>query len=343
VTGLVMTAALLGFAVAGLLGEGDPERTLRRAMWLTAASSLVAALSPLLVVLLVARATQGIGTGMLVAGGLAEVPRRLPATATGRVTAAMISGTAFGGLAGRVAGYTGIFVTWRGAFVIGGVILLASVGFSLRALTRFAERAQQPRRAPAGGRAPLSIILAGLFILFVNVAVFDLLPYRLAAAPFHLSEAVGDLIYLVFLVAVAFAWGAGWAIDRFGPRAVIVVVALFGIVSLLATLLDSLPLIVAGAAGSICATVGLHAAHSGWAARYGRSAVGRYLTMYYVGGAVSAPLCAYTFQRWGWPGVIAPLVAVWLVLLLLAVARQQPDRPQGQQPHLDVTPAGSPG
>ncbi|HEX6548012.1 MAG TPA: MFS transporter, partial [Candidatus Dormibacteraeota bacterium] len=216
VTGLVMTAGLLGFALAGLLREGDPDRTLRRAMWLVAVGSIVAALSPALAVLLVARAAQGVGTGMLIAGGLAEVPRRLPPTATGLVTAAMISGTALGGLLGRIAGYTGIFLTWRGAFVIGGLLLLVMVGLSLRTLTRLAARSAHPRTSPVSGPAPVSIILAGLFILFVNVAVFDLLPYRLSAAPFGLSIAVGDLVYLVFLVSVPFGWAAGWAIDRFG-------------------------------------------------------------------------------------------------------------------------------
>src|SRR5262249_4249475 len=78
VTGLVMPAALLGFAAAGILPEGEPARTLRRATWLTVAASLIAALSPDVWFLLPARAAQGVGIGLLVAGGLADVPRRMP-------------------------------------------------------------------------------------------------------------------------------------------------------------------------------------------------------------------------------------------------------------------------
>ena len=70
-----MTAGLLGFALSGLLPGGDPGRTLRRAMWLIVVSSAVAALSPHFAVLLLARAGQGIGVGLLVAGGLADIAR----------------------------------------------------------------------------------------------------------------------------------------------------------------------------------------------------------------------------------------------------------------------------
>src|SRR5918911_951339 len=126
VTGLVMTAALLGFAGAGLLREGEPGRTLRLAMWLTVVGSVGAALSPSISLLLPARAAQGVGVGLLVAGGLADVPRRVPRAVAGRFTGALISGTALGGLGGRVIGYTGNFLTWRGAFLLGaaGVLLL---------------------------------------------------------------------------------------------------------------------------------------------------------------------------------------------------------------------------
>jgi len=110
VTGLVMTAALLGFAAAGLLPEGAPARTLRLATWLIVVSSVLAAASPAIGVLLAARAAQGVGVGLLVAGGLADVARRLHPAAAGRVTGALLAGTALGGLGGRLAGYSGILL-----------------------------------------------------------------------------------------------------------------------------------------------------------------------------------------------------------------------------------------
>ena len=107
-----MTAGLLGFAVAGLLPEGDPARTLRRAMWLIVAASLVAALSPVFAVLLLARAAQGVGVGLLVAGGLADIARNHPASLGGRLTGSLIGGTAIGGLLSRLTGYSALWLGW---------------------------------------------------------------------------------------------------------------------------------------------------------------------------------------------------------------------------------------
>ena len=337
----MITATLLGFALAGLLGEGDARRTLRRAMWLTAACSLVAALSPNIYVLLLSRFGQGLGIGLLIAGGLADVPRRLPPAVAGRVTGALISGTAFGGLLGRAFGYAGIFVTWRGAMALGGVSLLGLVAYSLARLPR-AETGSARQPAPTGS-VPITLVLAGGGILFVSVGMFDLLPYRLLGPPFHLPAVVADLVYLVFIAATGAGLISGRAVDRFGARRVILGVAALGIAALLLGLIESVPAIAFAAAGGICGTVGLHVAHSGAAARFGRAAVGYYLAAYYIGGAVAAPLMAVVYQRLGWSAVIFSLCIAWLVVAALAVARQNPDRPQGQGAEPDLAPAGTLG
>ena len=337
VTGLVMTAALLGFAAAGLLPEGEPARTLRWATWLTVAASLVAALSPDVWLLLPARAAQGIGIGLLVAGGLADVPRRMPPAMAGRLTGAMIAGTALGGLGGRLVGYTGNFLSWRGAFLLGGAGVLSVVLLSLRALPLATPPLQKPRAGPPAS-SPISLIIAGSCILFVSVGMFDLLPYRLGGPPFNLPPLLGDLIYLAFVPATFAGVVAGRAIDRFGRRVVILATAVFDVSLLVLGLFPSLAAVAVAATAAICGTVSLHVAHSGAAAAYGRATVGRYLTAYYVGGAAAAPLTAASYLRWGWPGVILPLCAATLIVAGLALAREQYHGAHGQQPDAGVVP-----
>ena len=321
VTGLTMTAGLLGFAVAGLLPEGDdPARTLRRAMWLILAASLVAALSPAFGVLLSARAAQGVGVGLLVAGGLADIARNHPASLGGRLTGSLIGGTAIGGLLSRLTGYTALWLGWRAAFAIGGVLALAFLSFALNRLSRTAMdtggiRGGQP---PGGRGVPVGLVVAGLGILFVNIAVFDLLPYRLAGPPFHLPTALADLVYLAFVPALVTAGLAGRAIDRFGARSVVMATVVLGIACLLLGLLPSLFAAAIMATGSISGAVALHTGHSGAAATHGRVAVGRYLTAYYVGGALAAPLIAAAYQAWGWTGAVLPLCGAWAAVGLLA-------------------------
>ncbi len=321
VTGLTMTAALLGFALSGLLPEGDPGRTLRRAMWLIVASSALAALSPNFVLLLAARAGQGIGVGLLVAGGLADIARHHPASRGGRLTGALIGGTAIGGLVSRATGYSALWLGWRAAFAIGGLLALGLVSLALNRLARAPAEtgrieAERPRE---GGAAPPGLVVAGLGILFVNIAVFDLLPYRLAGPPFHLPTAVGDLVYLAFIPGLLAAGIAGRAVDRFGARAVVLATVVIGIGCLLIGLLPALLALAIMATGSISGSVALHTSHSGAAAARGRVAVGRYLAAYYIGGAFAAPVIAAAYQAWGWTGAVLPLCAAWAMVGLLAL------------------------
>jgi len=316
-----MTAALLGFAAAGLLPEREPARTLRLAAWLTGGASLVAASSPDVWLLLAARAGQGAGIGLLIAGGLADVPRRMPPAVAGRVTGAMIAGTALGGLGGRLVGYTGNFLGWRAAFLIGGIGALLVVLVSLRALP-LAGPAPMTAGMTRAESPPLTLIIAGFFILFVSVGMFDLLPYRLGATPFNLPPLLGDLVYLAFVPATFTGVVAGRAIDHFGRRAVILATAVADVSLMLVGLIPSLGAVALAAAAAISGTVSLHVAHSGAAAAYGRATVGRYLAAYYVGGAMAAPLMAASYLRWGWPGVILPLCGTILVVAALAAVRE---------------------
>lgn len=339
ITGLVMTAALLGFAASGVMPEGDPPRTLRRATWMTAGASLLGAFSPNVWILLAARAIQGVCIGLLVAGGLADVPRRMSPAVAGRVTGAMIAGTALGGLSGRLVGYTGNLLGWRAAFVLGAAGVMAVVLLSLKALPLAAAGTRQ-LDAPPAASAPPSLIAGGFFILFVSVGLFDLLPYRLASAPFHLPPLLADLVYLAFLPATFTGVIAGRAIDRFGSLRVIVVTAALDIGLMLVGLLPSLPAVCLAAAGAICGVVSLHVAHSGAAAAFGRQAVGRYLAVYYVGGAAAAPTMAASYLRWGWPGVILPLCVATVVVALLALAREYAHRAKGHELDAEISPTG---
>lgn len=334
-----MTAGLIGFAVSGLIPEGDAARTLWLALALIVLASLVAAMAPGFAFVLVARFGQGIGIGLLVAGGLADIGRRAAPGQGGRLTGAMIGGTALGGLLSRLSGYSAFVLGWRGAFLAGGLVslLLVAVALNRLGLTSggtfrvgwFAPReggAASPAfsrgRPPAPSQRPTPwlIVAAGLFILFVNIGVFDLLPYHLAQPPFRLPTYLADLVYLAFVPATLTAYVAGPAVDRFGPRAVAVVSCLLGVGCLLLGLLPNLLALALMATGSISGSVALHICHSGAAARHGRTAVGRYLSAYYVGGATSAPAAAAAFQAWGWAGAVLPLASAWAVVAMLALS-----------------------
>jgi YNFM family putative membrane transporter len=339
VTSLVITAPLIGFALAGLLPEGRPRRTLAVATIVTLLAGAVAAASPGIWLLVAARLVQGLGIGFLVAGGLADIARNMPQAIAGRLTGWMIGGTALGGLLGRGAGYAGLAVSWRGAFLLAAAALLVTVTLALRSLPpENASRAEAPSSRRA--RAPLRLILPGLGILFVNVGMFDLLPYRLTGPPFRLPALLADLVYVTYVPATFVAQLAGRAVDRFGARRVNVAVALGGAALLLGGLWESAAAAVFAGLVAISGTTGLQVASSGAAARYGRTAVGRYLAAYYVGGALAAPVLASVYSRAGWPAAILLMSAAWLAVALVAAAGQEPDGAEVQGAELERPPAG---
>ena len=63
-------------------------------------------------------------------------------------------------------------------------------------------------------------------------------------------------------------------------------------------------------------------------AKEGRSsAVGLYVTSFYMGGAVGAVLPGLAWQRGGWPAVVALVMAMLVVMgLIVALAWQQSPR-----------------
>ena len=328
-TGLLMTFGLLGFAVSGFLPEGDPRRSLKIAIGLILVSSAAAVLAPNLAVLLAIRSLQGIGVGMLIAGGLADVARRMPPGEGGRYTGALVAGTAIGGLLSRLTGYSALFIGWRAAFALGAAGTLVLAGLAVRSLPK--ENVAIHAQPRPDGRAPLRLVLAGLGILFVNIAVFDLLPYRLEGPPFRLPPVLADLVYFAFVPATIAAGIAGRGVDRLGARAVVLLSCGFGLVLILSSLAGSVFTTALAAVGSICCTVGLHVAHSGAAAAHGRRTVGRYLAAYYVGGAAAAPLAALAFSRWGWIGMVIPVCTALVIVSLLALSSPRAQwRPQTQ-------------
>jgi YNFM family putative membrane transporter len=233
----------------------------------------------------------------------------------------MIAGTALGGLCSRLIGYVGIFLSWRGAFAAGGAAVLVIASVSLRALQLDDADPSSPAEGEAGSRWPASVVVPGFFILFVSVGMFDLLPYRLSAAPFQLPTYLADLVYLAFVPSTLAGFVAGWALQRLRPRTVIVATCAISIGLMLVGLLPSLVAVGLAASAAICGTVSLQVAHSGAAAAYGRAAVGRYLAAYYVGGAAAAPVLATAYVRWGWTGAVLPMCSATLIVAVLALTR----------------------
>jgi MFS family permease len=160
------------------------------AFGLFAAGSLISALSPTMAVLLVGRAVQGLGGGLLAGLGYALIQRALPERLWARAAALVSAMWGVGNILGpAVGGFFGQLDAWRGAFV---VLVAASVVLML--LVR--------RAIPATGRsrAGAPVPVASLALLTAAVAAVSLAGVVPAGTGTAIALVVGVALGVWFLL-----------------------------------------------------------------------------------------------------------------------------------------------
>ena len=125
--------------------------------------------------------------------------------------------------------------------------------------------------------------------------------------------------------------GAGVA--RFGRRRLMLGIVAVWAAGLAVTLAPSLPAIILGLA--ICAGCGFvcQAIATGFVAiraKEGRSsAVGLYVTFYYIGGSIGGVLPGVGWRAAGWPGCVALVIAALLLMALVVALAWREDAIRG--------------
>jgi MFS transporter, YNFM family, putative membrane transport protein len=336
---VALTAPFTG-AVADVLGR---KRVIVAAMFALAVPTVMVGLSTSLSALIFWRAVQGLVLPPIFAVTVAyigdEWPRREATTAAGIYS----SGSSLGGFSGRlVTGFFADLVGWRWGFFALAAIALAgavAVAFLLPPERKFVRS----EGLLASGRQMLAhfrngqlvaTYAVGFGVLFNFICTFTFISFYLAAPPYNLSASWLGAIFVVYLVGSVLTPWAGWAVGRFGRRRFTVrVIALWG-VGIALTLAPSLPLIILGLAISAGCGLICQAISTGYVtvtANAGRSsAVGLYVTSFYVGGSFGAALGGVTWTLGGWPACVALVAAMLLVMagiVFFAWARRVPAAP----------------
>ena len=226
--------------VAGALSEGrDKRRLMFASMALAALCNLGAALAPSWGLLLTARALEGVLLGGVPAVAMAYLSDEIHPRGLGFAMGLYVGGTAFGGMAGRI-GMSALSdqFGWRVAMGTISVLgLLSAVGFVL-----LLPRAHRIVASAAAGALPskglayhvrawrthlqtpglLPLFLSGFALMGVFVSLFNYAGFRLAAAPYGLSQTHIGLIFSVYLFGMVASPAAGALADRWGRGPVLV-------------------------------------------------------------------------------------------------------------------------
>jgi YNFM family putative membrane transporter len=336
-TTLALSVAML---IAGRVSELVDRRLLMGAsIVLGGAVSVASAFSPGWEVFLLLRALLGAALGGLPAVALAYIADNAPAHRLAATVGLYVSGTAFGGMAGRlIGGFLAEAVQWRFTVgIIGALCLVSGIVFY------FALPAKEQRRPVSGADAGEKHgwrVLAGRFAeqwrdpvlrcLFVEgglllgcfVATFNYVCFYLAGAPFHFSNASISLVFLMNFFGMVVSPLCGRVIARFGIAATLRGSFALMLAGVVVSLGGSLAFLLAGC--SLVAT-GFFAGHSTATAWVNRRAVSgraiasaQYLTVYYIGASLLGWLGGWAWQWAAWPGV-AGLVGAFAFLAVMLV------------------------
>jgi len=338
-TGLTITASLLAVALvapfAGAISDafGRKRLIVGAALAVTVPTVLVAT-SPTLEAMLLWRFVQGLLLPFVFAVTVAYIGEECEGPAAIRAAGVYSSGAIFGGFSGRfVAGIAAEFGGWR----LGFLAAAALTGLAAIAVAILLPQEKKFRPMRGGVRATLrgwrehigngrlwGTCAVGFGMLFSVVATFTYVNFRLAGAPFNLSPgALGSVfsVYLVGVITTPLSTRLAVAIGRQRTAALAAAVAIAGE---LWTLLPTLPAVILGLA---LASAGLFVAQAlglgfiGVAAPRARSsAVGIYVSTYYVGGALGGLLPGGLWHRFGWPGCVALACAMIFAMGIAAVA-----------------------
>ncbi|HEY7242532.1 MAG TPA: MFS transporter [Xanthobacteraceae bacterium] len=316
---IALTAPFTG-ALADVLGR---KLVIATAMFAVVVPMAGAALAVDVPGLIAWRFLQGLLLPPIFAVIIAYIGDEWPAAQVANAAGIYFAGSSLGGLCGRfIPGVLGDLVGWRSAF-------LALVGLSLAGAvivvlllppeTRFvrshgfgASSLQLVRHI--GNLQLLSAYGIGFGVLFNYMAVFTYVSFHLAAPPYSFSSTLLGAIFITYLIGTLLAPVTGRIIARLGRRAcLLAAIAIWACGSFL-TLAPPVAAIVAGltvcaGCGMVCQTVAT--SYVTTIAREGRSsAVGLYVTSFYVGGSMGAFLPGLAWNSGGWPACVAMVIAM---------------------------------
>jgi YNFM family putative membrane transporter len=333
----IMTAGSLAVAliapftgtVADVLGR---KRVIVTALAVLAVPTVMAAMAPTLGALIFWRFVQGLAMPPIFAVTIAYIGEELPAHEATAAAGVYTSGASLGGFSGRF--FTGILsdvIGWRYAFVTLALMTLAgalAVSVLLPRERKFVRSAGLLASAKQmlrhfRNRQLVATYAVGFGVLFNFIATFTFVSFRLAAEPYDLSASWLGAIFIVYLVGAALTPLTGWAVGRFGRRQFMIGIIGLWIAGIALTLAGPLWLILLGL--TICAGCGLlcQAVSTGYVAitaQAGRSsAVGLYVSSFYLGGSFGAAVGGIAWTLAGWPACVA-MVAIMLAIMAAIVA-----------------------
>jgi predicted MFS family arabinose efflux permease len=174
----------------------------------------------------------------------------------------------------------------------------------------------------------------GFGVLFNFIAIFTYVSFLLAAPPYNFTPTLLGAVFLTYMAGtVATPW-TGRVVMRYGRRTLMIGVISVWLGGLALLLAPPLPLIMLGLA--LCAGCGMlcQATSTGYvtaSATEGRSsAIGLYVSSFYVGGSVGGVAAGALWHAAGWWAVVALCAAVVTMMGMIVIFVWSAAKPAGK-------------
>ena len=335
VTGLTITVVVVGIAVGAWLMGPLSDRIGRRRVMLGSCALLAVPTVLIIFVqgiveLLVLRSLQGLLLPGLLTVATAYVYEAFPAHRVPTVVGIYTSALVLGGFLGRT--IPALLVTelgWRASLAVLAIPMLLSAVL-IRMLLPVAPpppKARSPLRALRAHLSNTPLLLNALAAgctFFAFVGLFSVIAYRLESSVFGLSNRQVGAFYIVWLVGALAPLAVRWA-GRLGPRTVLPIFPLIGVLGLALGSLPNLIAVIAGLAilaGGLFSMVGVaQLLVPQLTLRDRGSAMSLHLTIYYLLGSLGPFMLGAAWSTAGWTGAallaLLALVAAFVLTLLL--------------------------
>jgi len=353
---LSLTTGVLAVAMlfAGALSDAWGRKSVMVASLLSSAILvLVTAVMPSWPALLAVRTLLGLTLSGLPAVAMTYLGEEMDAESIGLGMGLYISGSAVGGMGGRlISGVLADYFGWHvGVAVVGVIGVLAGLIF-WRALPASRHFVAQPLRwrtvlGRFGGmfrdRGLPWLFIEGFLLLGAFVTVYNYLGYRLLAPPYNLSQTVVGLIFGIYLIGTFSSAWMGHLAGKLGRRKVLWTAFALMLVGVALTMTQPLLLVMLGIVAITFGFFGGHSIVSSWVGRRAGAAKAQassvYLFCYYMGSSIAGASGGLFYAAHGWTGValfvgalvlIGLLIALWLVRLTPLVNVPTPPTPMSR-------------
>ncbi|WP_180173748.1 MFS transporter [Acinetobacter sp. YH01024] len=327
-------ALAIGLLFTGLISDRFGRKPVMvTALFLAASLSIISSIFALWEIFLLNRVLIGLSVSGVAAVAMTYIGEEIAQKDIGFAMGLYISGTAIGGMGGRLIARVLIdYISWQNAMMIIGIINLciATAFFLLLPASQYFQaypirfnRFYESFVKNLADPKLRILFLQGFILMGCFVSIFNYMSYHLLEEPYQLSQTWIGLISIAYLAGIyssprAASWG-----KRFGRAKVLPSMLIMMLLGLLIMLIPAFWSVILGLIVFTFAFFAAHSTASSWVSvqslQYRAVGSSLYLFCYYLGSSILGSSSGLVWEISGWIGLTSFIAVILMIGLFLAI------------------------